>query len=243
MSIKQYKNKYKGNRVFIVGNGGSLRYMNLDLLKDEYSFAMNRISLIYNKTKWRPSFFICTTTNIEDPQWRKDIMTTVNLGIPSFVWSRLKNYFSGESNICYLNCTNGKEVTNEPGEAWWSNDPAKRVTKFGTSLIVAMQIAVYMGFNPIYLIGCDLNYSERKGLNSLLFKLGLKSLTADKNHFDSRYNTPGLPADQINMNMIAAHKLIKKNTDKLGVKVYNSTIGGSLEIYQRKDFKKLFKHD
>ena len=36
-----------GKRVFLIGNGPSLNKTNLDLIKNEYSIAMNRISLIY----------------------------------------------------------------------------------------------------------------------------------------------------------------------------------------------------
>ena len=50
--LKKYKNVHKGKRVFLIGNGPSLAKTNLDLIKDEYSIAMCRISLIYPKTTW-----------------------------------------------------------------------------------------------------------------------------------------------------------------------------------------------
>ena len=39
-----------GKRIFLVGNGPSLNNMNLDLLENEYSIAMNRIELLYPTT-------------------------------------------------------------------------------------------------------------------------------------------------------------------------------------------------
>ena len=53
-NLIKYKDKHKGCRVFIVGNGPSLNKTNLDLIKDEFSIGMNRISLLFNKTKWKP---------------------------------------------------------------------------------------------------------------------------------------------------------------------------------------------
>ena len=47
--FKKYKDLHKGKRVFLVANGPSLLNTNLDLLENEISFAMNRVSLIYNK--------------------------------------------------------------------------------------------------------------------------------------------------------------------------------------------------
>ena len=52
-----------GKRIFLVGNGPSLNDMNLDLLENEYSIAMNRIELIYPKTKWRPTYYIFCSSN------------------------------------------------------------------------------------------------------------------------------------------------------------------------------------
>ena len=47
-NLKKYKNIHKGKRVFLIGNGPSLAQTDLDLIKDEYSIAMCRISLIYD---------------------------------------------------------------------------------------------------------------------------------------------------------------------------------------------------
>ena len=46
-------------------------------------------------------------------------------------------------------------------------------------------------------------------------------------------------ADSLNKNMVAAHKLTKRACDKCGVKVFNATVGGSLEVYNRIDFSKI----
>ena len=41
--ISDLENIGLGKRIFLVGNGPSLNDMNLDLLENEYSIAMNRI--------------------------------------------------------------------------------------------------------------------------------------------------------------------------------------------------------
>ena len=73
MNVKKFKNKHLGERCFIVGNGPSLKNTKLDLIKNEFSFAMNRISMIFDFTEWRPSYYSCTTTNIHRAEWKKDI--------------------------------------------------------------------------------------------------------------------------------------------------------------------------
>lgn len=223
MNVKDFKDINKGKSCFVVGNGPSLKDMDLSRIKDKYSFAMNRISLIYPTTDWRPTYFVCVTSNTHKPAWRKDIVTSINLGIPSFVWHSLVPVLPQRDNIIPINCTHGHYVVPKAEDKWWSNDLSIRACKFGTSLLVALQAAVYMGFSSIYLIGCDLGFTDNiRG--------------GDTNHFDPSYGTPGLAARELNINMVAAHELARRSADKLGVKIYNATLGGSLEVYERVDF-------
>ena len=48
--LRKLKNKYKGKRCFIMGNGPSLKAEDLELLKDEYCFGQNKIYKIFPQT-------------------------------------------------------------------------------------------------------------------------------------------------------------------------------------------------
>ena len=58
--IAALKDKYKGKRCFICGNGPSLKAEDLNILsqRGEYTFGMNRIFKIFPQTEWRPSFYM-----------------------------------------------------------------------------------------------------------------------------------------------------------------------------------------
>lgn len=242
--MEQFKNKYKGKRLFVIGNGPSLLNTPLDQLAGEYTFAMNRVSMLYETTKWRPTFFLCTTTNINQPEWEKDILQTVGLGIDTFVWDDLMGHFTGYGNVYPLNCKNGTEVVNHAPDDWWSYDVTRRVTKFGTSMIVALQIATYMGFNPIYIVGADLGFKAQRlaKLKKVLSYIPFfKGTNQDLNHFHPSYGTPGLDAKNLNTNMLAAHELAHRATLKVGVTIYNATVGGSLEVYPRADIHEVLQ--
>ena len=47
--LASLKGKYKGERVFIIGNGPSLNKTPLDKLDGEFTFAMNRFYLMYDQ--------------------------------------------------------------------------------------------------------------------------------------------------------------------------------------------------
>ena len=55
--LKKFKNLYKGKRCFVVCTGPSLTYDDLELIKNEYSFGMNSITKIFDKTDFRPTFY------------------------------------------------------------------------------------------------------------------------------------------------------------------------------------------
>lgn len=60
--LKQYYNKHKGERCFIVATGPSLTYADLELIKDEISFGVNSTIKILGKTNWCPTYY-----GIQDP--------------------------------------------------------------------------------------------------------------------------------------------------------------------------------
>lgn len=224
--IELYKEKHNNETCVIVGNGPSLKETPLDLIKYP-TFAMNRIGLIYSNTKWRPTYFICPTGNSKREDWKKDILKSVSLGIPCWFWDTSYNrkIYGSYSNVEFLNCTQHKEsatIYQDPPLEWFSTNPNKFVSKYGTSLLVAMQLAFYMGFKKIYLVGCDLGFSKQK------------------HHFSEKYNLGGhAPLSKLDGTMIAAHKLSKKAGEKYNVEIYNATPKGSLKVYPMVGFNEI----
>ena len=86
-----------------------------------------------------------------------------------------------------------------------------------------IQLAAYMGFNEIYLLGVDCNYKqERKRF-------------IDNGHF---VEVPG----ELEMRMTAGFKAAKQYIDKHnGLKIYNCTRGGMLEVFKRKNLEDVLK--
>ena len=56
--IRSLRNKYKGKRCFIIGNGPSLGIHDLEKIKGEISFGTHRIYEIFDKTSWRPDYYL-----------------------------------------------------------------------------------------------------------------------------------------------------------------------------------------
>lgn len=250
-SLKELKNKFKGKRIFVIGNGPSLLNTPLDKLQNEYSIAMNRISLIYEKTKWRPTFFLCTTVLIKKENWRKDIMTSIDLGIDSFVKDSFFPYMGNRKNIYYVHCAHSKDKACGTIDDW-SNDISVRVSKFASSMFAALQIVFYLGFDEIYILGADLGFQD-PFLMKIIKNSAILGRIANfidpnlyekydpKSHFAPYYGIPGGNVSKINKNMIIAHQIAKKAAELQGKKIFNATIGGNLEVYPRVDFNEIIQ--
>jgi hypothetical protein len=137
-------------------------------------------------------------------------------------------------------------------EGYFSLDVPTLVRTPNTVTITALQLAVHMGFDPIYLIGCDTTYTipdevetsgeaVDPGTGERIEGYEITSkCDNDPNHFDSSYFGAGSKWHAPNVRgMIYGYKQSKIMCDRAGVQVYNATVGGALEVFPRVDIHRL----
>ena len=95
-SISELENIGLGKRIFLIGNGPSLNDMNLDLLENEDTLAMNRIDLLYPNTKWRPTYYLFCSSNCEHREWGKKWSNSILNACSEekstpIIWKRFQN--------------------------------------------------------------------------------------------------------------------------------------------------------
>lgn len=165
----EWKNVHSGERLFLLGNGPSLTQTPLEKLNNEYTMAMNQINLIYDQTDWRPNYFVFTNTNADEnvgvSQDRiENARETIDSGVDSFVQADGKRHFGEKKNIEYLPRVEDKTSQmvetahnkNKDVSEVWSEDITDVVYQVGSTIYTAAQVASYMGFDEIFLVGCDL---------------------------------------------------------------------------------------
>ena len=238
--IGAWKDKYKGERCFCIGNGPSLDRTPLHLLNNEYTFGVNKIAAIYPSTTWRPSFYVNISKTVLASNHAEAAAESMR-DTPSFISYKGLPYIlrtTGSDMSVPDNASlfrmSSSNLGIRPHPDIWSHDIATRLSKYGSSMTAVLQIAVYMGFNPIYLLGCDLGYKA--------FEWGEK----DPNHFGKGYDAltqkDGRRVEMTewfvsrgNERTVWGHMVVKEACDSLGVEVYNATLGGKLEVYPRVD--------
>ena len=110
----------------------------------------------------------------------------------------------------------------------------------GTVLYMNLQLAQYLGFEEVYLIGVDLSYTIPD--DATVKGSVITSNSDDPNHFDSTYFGSGkkwhLPeTNRMQKSFTNAYLEMKKN----GTKLFNATIGGNLKNIPRVEYESLFE--
>lgn len=217
--IFELKNSYKGERCFVICTGPSLTIDDLNLLKDEYTFAMNSIFLLLDKTTFRPSFYGCIDEEVFEKM--KDNIFKYESDIAKvFISGRIRKHLKVLSPHWYnVSCN----VAYHTYDRWFKNRFWCRFSGdavFGTYDMYSVthfliQIAVYMGFKDIYLIGADCN--QRVGKQVHFMDYGIDDRTLDT----SRERN------------ICGYEEIKRNMSRNNFSVYNATRGGELDVFER----------
>ena len=162
MDIKDLRNSHNG-RIFLIGNGPSLEDTPLHLMKDEYTFGVNGIPEIFNQTDWRPSFYAAVDERVEKEYCEK----ASDLNIPCFFPHYFNHGLEGQNIITlrshYLVDVNdnveklGIEFEKiDDYQSVFSKNIGEVTYVYNSVMYYIIQIANYMGFNEMYLVGNDL---------------------------------------------------------------------------------------
>lgn len=230
-NLEKLKGRFSGKRCFIIGNGPSLKATDLDKLKNEYTFAFNRIYYIFNQTEWRPTFY-CT----QDEKIVRNSLDEIKNRIETpyvFAPINLKWYYGLDLNTKYYFCQKQAESESECPE--FLEEIPKKIGIGNTVAYTAIQIAIYMGFKQIYLLGVDHSFH----ISQDMFGNIIVDKTA-KDYFCEAYNKdkdslfiPKL--DVSTLAYVSAYRYARYH----GVEIYNATRGGKLEIFPRVEFDAL----
>lgn len=250
MKLSDFKDKYKGERCFFIGNGPSINETPLEKLIGEYAFGCNKVADLFGITPWRPTHYVGVTRLLGAlPDWQASMVKAIDTGIPCFLAGWLWLYGRQamgyhehidsikpewkhppeRSNVIQFNGL--KLSSSTKGQSTGFSGDAENVIIVHRSVsLVWIQLATWMGFGPLYLLGCDGGYKP--------FKRG----EPDVNHWNPNYDDferTEAHCEHENTGMAQAHKEMKVICDKLGVEVYNATVGGELEAYPRVDIHEL----
>lgn len=227
-----FRNKHKGKRVFLIGNGPSLKLEDLETLRrnDEITIAANKIYRVYDEVSFRPTYLAFSDYRI--------IMDLEDI-IPHLPgiklvhdWNRSK-YTNQEDNIFYFSDIWDYNNDFLPYHPRFSDDITRGVY-WGASVLydVGIQWAAYMGASEIYLLGVDHNFIGNVTNEQNHF---IKDYYKEKGKNDSKYNERFQEEE-----LTKAFEMAEIYSRANGFRIYNATRGGKLEVFERVNFDSLF---
>ncbi len=223
--ITSLKDKHWGERCFIIGNGPSLRKTDLSLLRDEATFGLNRIYMLFDELAFSTTYYVAVNRLVIE-QCAHEIK---GLPCPKFISRQSCDLIEFTDTMIFLQSRQGHDPR-------FSTDIAEGVWEGATVTYVALQIAYYMGFAKVILVGVDHSYSTKGKPSSTVVSEG-----DDLNHFDPRYFGKGfrwqLPCLETSE---LAYRIAKHKYKSTNREIVDATVDGRLLIFPKVDYQTLF---
>jgi hypothetical protein len=222
--LAELQDRHRGQRCFLIGNGPSLKKTDLSKLKGEYTLGTNRIYLAFPELGFTTSYY----TSVNDlviEQCAKEIEA---LPMPRFISWRGRKWIKPQDNLYFVHTT----YTGEK----FAKDIRGRVWEGGTVTYTSLQLAYFLGFSQVILVGVDHNYVTAGKPNETVVSQG-----DDPNHVHPGYFGKGyrwqLP-DLVQWE--EAYRLARRTYEADGRSVVDATIGGKLQVFPKVEYDSLF---
>jgi hypothetical protein len=219
--IIDFKDKHKGEACLVIGNGPSLEVTPLDQLEKYPAFGANKI---YGRG-FTPEYWTCVDRDMlhDCIPW----MLEHHVLCDKFVPREIPLPGSHQLNIVV--------------ESGFSKDASEKVVIGGTVTYVNLQLAWYMGFTTVLLVGVDHKYPKAAAAG----KPGSKFIAAgdDPDHFKmadgSPYFAPGRIYNRPELSATERYYAQARQVfEQGGRKIVNLTPGTALDVFEKQSWSK-----
>jgi hypothetical protein len=223
-------------RCFIIANGPSIKSQDLTLLRDETTLVVNSFHFHPDYARIRPTYHV-----VVDPLHVADRPNTL-------AW--LRELEKMETPTTHIFPVEGEALFRKYGlfknkdfryvllsdqrcgSGSVKADLARPVSGVQCVSVAAILVACYLGFQEIYLLGCDHDW--------------LAHPTVDTHFYDSNPHYPDtmstytyekMMEDQLSL--WQEYKGLREHALSRGIRIFNATNGGFLDIFPRVHYEKL----
>lgn len=254
-ALNALRNSAAGKRCFIVGNGPSLKEMDLSPLAKEDVFVTNLFALHPLLDTIRPKFYCLSDwVHWKDDSFLPEILEAMRrlpdskfiLEITASAAVRSEHAANAKlirkERIYYLTVDGHKTV--------WDNEYAPDLEAGGRLATVAwgktvvldfcVPLADFLGYEKIYLIGNDYNWNLEKNADLAAgyfydIKKDTRGLLDSSTHIEQTRN------DEHVKLILQGFQNVQKNMIDRGRSMFNAGVGGALNVIPRVKFEDLFE--
>jgi hypothetical protein len=248
----RFENIHHGERCFVLATGPSIKSQNLKKLRGEFSISVGDFYLHPDTAIIKPRYHCIA------PYHAPFTMDAIGKRLAGLIerYAHPVDYFFGHNTypisvyryfsenplmqlpgVHYIDYTSGVEIDehNHQQKRIW--DICRRPFLPRTVIYIAIQVAVYMGFSPIYLLGVDHDYimDIHRVTNHHFYpeEQGIR----DAEHL-SQFNSERWFEEYYYR--WKQFRLMRQYLEPLGIQIFNATKGGLLDVFPRVNFDELF---
>jgi len=197
----------------------------MSLLRDEYTFGLNRIYLMFDELGFRTSFLVCINRLVLEQSGYE----LSKVPVPKFVSLAAVGHVATDAeDLTYVRST---------AQPKFSRDVVRDgVWEGATVTYVALQLAHWFGFSSAVLVGVDHSFSTKGPAHGTVVSEG-----DDPDHFTPDYFGPGyrwqlpdLPTSEL------AYAAARDAFSADGREVLDATVDGKLAIFPKVQLEDLF---
>ena len=237
----QLRDKNAGETCVILGNGPSLNKVDFNLLRDIDTFGVNSIFLAKDRLTKPLTYYVVEDTKVMEenleaiahveaehrffPEMYRDALRSVS------AWRE-----RDEDAFFVLNT--GFYGRGTPSLAFprFSMDVGGRVFAGQTVTYINLQLAFWLGYRKVILVGMDFSYSIPE--SSVVSGNHILSQGPDPNHFHPDYFGEGKTWKDPKLDrVLLSYQHAKSIYELYGREIVNATEGGKLEVFRRESLR------
>jgi len=223
----QFRNIHFGKRCFILGTGPSLRNVNTNLLKNEIIFGVNFLIRSDVISRITPQYYcLCDpvfhTTQVNGTLEILSALPKTTFFLNIKAYDIIDGLDMDTKNIYYQHYDLAQHSD------YIRLDMSKNMTAPFNVVIACIQNAIYMGFEEIYLLGCDFS----------AFISSKNEHCYDKGDAPDRKELRGFALKQSSLESFY-HYALAKYASRNNIRIYNSTPNSFLDAYERKSIEEI----
>jgi len=219
------KNRHVGQRAVLVCNGPSLSQMDLGFLTKETVIGLNKIYLGLREFRFYPKYLVAVNKKV----LQQSVHEIKQMTCIKFLSNHCPETYQDDA------LTNVIETHNP--QDYFCTDITKGVHEGWTVTFAALQVAFFLGFKEVVIIGMDHRYKYVGAPNQAQIIPG-----EDPNHFSNAYFGFGQSWDNPDLERSEkSYRVANDIYNKNNRRIVDATLDGACTIFEKKDYRTVFE--
>ena len=221
--LARFHGIHRGEACVLVGNGPSLNRMDLGFLRDHTVIGLNKIHLGLDRFGFQPRYLVAVNARVVEQAGA----AIAALPAIKFIGARAARHLPEAADIFHV------PVLKPP--VTFSTDICTGIREGGTVTHAALQIAYYMGFAEVVIIGMDHRFSYEGAPHEAREMTG-----PDPNHFSPEYFRGQVWDNPDLLRSEASYAAARQAFEASGRRIVDATLEGACTVFEKADYRAVF---